>query len=161
MVAASTIIDDDVLEGLWNSAFGQGKMMGVPGIEGYLWWGLNANIDAARKVGLDVSTLPKTWGEVFEWHKTLTVKDDAGNLIQFSLDPYDAMANEPDFIAGSFGFKWWDEETGEFNLDNPRMAEGLDVLGEFIRCAGPDQLSSRKSTGFMGANLGWDCATCG
>ncbi len=145
MVAASSLIDgDDVLEGLWDSAFWQGKMMGVPGIEGYLWWGLNANIDAAQKVGLDTSTLPKTWDEVFEWHKALTIKDDAGNLIQFGLDPYDAMANEPDFIAGSFGFKWWDEETGEFDLANPRMAEGLDVLGEFIRYAGPDQFAGMR-----------------
>lgn len=145
MVAASTIIDgDDILEGLWSSSFWQGKMMGVPGIEGYLWWGLNANIDAAQKAGLDTSTLPKTWDEVFEWHKALTIKDDAGNLIQFGLDPYDAMANEPDFIAGSFGFKWWDEETGEFDLANPRMAEGLDVLGEFIRYAGPDQFAGMR-----------------
>jgi maltose-binding protein MalE len=142
MVNASTLIDgDDVLEGLWNSAFWQGGMMGVPGIEGYLWWGLNVNTDAAQKAGLDTATLPKTWDEVLEWHKAMTKKDDAGNLLQFGLDPYDAMANEPDFIAGSYGFTWWDEATGAFNLDNERMAEGLDQLGEFIRIAGPDQFA--------------------
>jgi maltose-binding protein MalE len=145
MVAASSVIDgDDVLEGLWNSAFWDGKMMGVPGIEGYLWWGLNVNVDKAEKAGLDATTLPKTWDEVFEWHKALTTKDDAGNLLQFGLDPYDAMANEPDFISASFGFKWWDEETGKFDLNNPRMAEGLNVLGEFIRYAGPDQFAGMR-----------------
>lgn len=145
MVAASSVIDgDDVLEGLWNSAFWDGKMMGVPGIEGYLWWGFNVNVEKAEKAGLDATTLPKTWDEVFEWHKALTTKDDAGNLLQFGLDPYDAMANEPDFISASFGFKWWDEETGKFDLNNPRMAEGLNVLGEFIRYAGPDQFAGLR-----------------
>ena len=145
MVNASTVIKgDDLLEGLWASAFWDGKMMGVPGIEGYLWWGLNVNTDAAQKAGLDTTTLPKTWDEVFEWHKALTKKDDAGNLLQFGLDPYDAMASEPDFIAGSYGFKWWDEATGKFDLANPRMAEGLDTLGEFIRYAGPDQFAGMR-----------------
>jgi maltose-binding protein MalE len=145
MVNASSLIDsEDILQGLWDSAFWQGKMMGVPGIEGYLWWGLNVNTDAAQKVGLDTATLPKTWDEVLEWHKALTKKDDAGNLLQFGLDPYDAMANEPDFIAGSYGFTWWDEATGEFNLDNERMAEGLDQLGEFLRIAGPDQFAGTR-----------------
>jgi multiple sugar transport system substrate-binding protein len=145
MVNASSIIKgDDVLEGLWDSAFWEGKMMGIPGIEGYLWWGLNVNTDAAQKAGLDTATLPKTWDEVFEWHKALTKKDDAGNLLSFGLDPYDAMANEPDFIAGSYGFKWWDEATGKFDLANERMAEGLNQLGEFIRYAGPDQFAGMR-----------------
>ena len=152
MVNASSLIQgDDVLEGLWSSAFWDGKMMGVPGIEGYLWWGLNANIDAAEKAGLDPTTLPKTWDETLEWHKALTKKDDAGNLLQFGLDPYDAMASEPDFIAGSYGFKWFDETTGTFDLANPRMAEGLDTLGEFIRIAGPDQFAGMRQVEGNGA----------
>ena len=156
MVGASSLIQgDDVLEGLWSSAFWDGKMMGVPGIEGYLWWGLNANIDAAEKAGLDPTTLPKTWDETLEWHKALTKKDDAGNLLQFGLDPYDAMAGEPDFIAGSYGFKWFDETTGTFDLANPRMAEGLDTLGEFIRIAGPDQFAGMRQ---VEGNGGWGAA---
>lgn len=145
MVSASSIISaDDTLEGLWQSSFWQGKMMGVPGIEGYLWWGLNVNSHSAQEAGLATTTLPHTWDEVLEWHKAMTKKDDAGNLLQFGLDPYDAMANEPDFIATSFGFTWWDEETGQFDLDNERMAEGLDTLGEFIRICGPDQFAGMR-----------------
>ena len=65
MVNASTIVKgDDILEGLWDSSFWDGKMMGVPGIEGYLWWGLNVNTDAAQKVGLDTTELPKVWDDV-------------------------------------------------------------------------------------------------
>jgi ABC-type glycerol-3-phosphate transport system substrate-binding protein len=145
MVNASPLIkSDDILEGLWESAFWEGKMMGVPGIEGYLWWGLNVNTNVVKEAGLDATTLPKTWDEVLEWHKALTKKDDAGNLLQFGLDPYDAMANEPDFIAGSYGFTWWNEETGEFNLANERMAEGLNTMGEFIRICGPDQFAGLR-----------------
>ena len=55
------ITKDDVLPKLWESAFYGYKMIGVPGIEGYLWWGLNANIDVAQKDGLDPTTLPTTW----------------------------------------------------------------------------------------------------
>ena len=156
MAAASTVLkQDDILEGIWDSAFYKGGMIGVPGIECFNWWGLNVNADAAEKVGLDATTMPKTWDEVLEWHKALTKKDDAGNLLQFGLDPYDAMAGEPDFIAASYGVKWFDEETGAFDLANPRMAEGLDTLGEFIRIAGPDQFAGMRQ---VEGNGGWGAA---
>jgi len=145
MADASTVLKaDDILDGVWNSAFYKGGMIGVPGIECFNWWGLNVNTNAAEAEGLDATTLPKTWDEAMEWHKAMTKKDDAGNLLQFGLDPYDAIANEPDFLAGSYGVKWFDEETGKFDLANPRMAEGLDTLGEFIRYAGPDQFAGMR-----------------
>ena len=145
MADASTVLKaDDILDGVWNSAFYKGGMIGVPGIECFNWWGLNVNTNAAEAEGLDATTLPKTWDEAMEWHKAMTKKDDAGNLLQFGPDPYDAIANEPDFLAGSYGVKWFDEETGKFDLANPRMAEGLDTLGEFIRYAGPDQFAGMR-----------------
>jgi maltose-binding protein MalE len=145
MADASTVLKkDDILDGIWNSAFYKGAMIGVPGIECFNWWGLNVNTNAAESAGLDATTLPKTWDEALEWHKALTKKDDAGNLLQFGLDPYDAMADEPDFIAASYGVKWFDEETGKFDLANPRIAEGLDTMGEFIRIAGPDQFAGMR-----------------
>lgn len=156
MADVSTVLKkDDILEGIWNSAFWGDKMIGVPGIECFMWWGLNANIDAAQKAGLDTAKLPKTWDEVLTWHEALTKKDDAGNLLQFGLDPYDAMAGEPDFLAASFGFKWWDEATGKFDLANPRMAEGLDTLGEFIRICGPDQFAGMRQ---VEGNGNWGAA---
>lgn len=145
MVENSTLINsEDMLEAVWNSAFWQGSMIGIPGIECFLWWGLNVNTHAAEEAGLDTTTLPKTWDEVYAWHQAMTKKDSAGNLLQFGLDPYDAMANEPDFVAASYGFTWWNEETGEFNLDNERMAEALNTLGEFIRYVGPDQFAGMR-----------------
>ncbi|GIK75944.1 MAG: sugar ABC transporter substrate-binding protein [Chloroflexota bacterium] len=156
MADASTVLKaDDILDGIWNSAFYKGSMIGVPGIECFNWWGLNVNANAAEQVGLDATTMPKTWDEVLEWHKALTKKDDAGNLLQFGLDPFDAMAGEPDFIAASFGVKWFDEETGAFDLGNPRIAEGMDTMGEFIRIAGPDQFAGMRQ---VEGNGNWGAA---
>ena len=145
MVATSSLIKQDaILEPLWRSAFVGDDMIGIPAIESYLWWGLNYNSKAAEDAGLDPAKPPKTWDETMDWHKALTKKDDAGNLLVIGLDPYDAMANEPDFPAASWGFKWYDEDTKQFDLDNPLMAEAMDTMGEFIRYAGPDQFAGLR-----------------
>ena len=145
LVATSSVIKkDDILEPLWRSAFVGEDMIGIPAIESYLWWGLNYNSKAVEDAGLDPAKPPKTWEETMDWHKALTKKDAAGNLQVIGLDPYDAMANEPDFAATSWGFKWYDEDTKQFNLDNPLMAEALDTMGEFIRYAGPDQFAGLR-----------------
>src|SRR5690606_10907364 len=119
-VAASSIIKkDDMIPALWDSVFYDGKMVGVPGIESFIWWGLNYNAKAAEEAGLDPDNPPQTWDEVLTWHKALTKFDAAGNLQQFGLDPYDAMAGEPDFGVQSFGgFNWWDENSRTINLNN-------------------------------------------
>lgn len=145
LVATSSVIKkDDILEPLWRSAFVGEDMIGIPAIESYLWWGLNYNSKAVEDAGLDPAKPPKTWDETMEWHKALTKKDAAGNLQVIGLDPYDAMANEPDFPAASWGFKWYDEDTKQFNLDNPLMAEALNTMGEFVRYAGPDQFAGLR-----------------
>jgi hypothetical protein len=152
MVDASSIIkQDDILEPLWRSAFVDGQMIGVPAIESYLWWGLNYNANAAELAGLDPETPPLTWEEALEWHTALTTKDDAGNLIQIGLDPYDAMAGETDFAATSWGFTWYNEETHEFDLANPLMAEAMNTMGEFYRIAGPDQFLGMRQVEGQGA----------
>jgi hypothetical protein len=85
----------------------------------------------------------------------MTKKDDAGNLLTVGLDPYDAMAGEPDFAATSWGVKWYDEETKQFDLDNPLFAESMDVMGEFYRIAGPDQMAGMRQVEGQG---GWGAA---
>jgi hypothetical protein len=152
-VATSLVIrKDDVLEKLWESSFYNDKMIGIPGIEGYLWWGLNVNIDAAQKVGLDPASMPTTWEETLDWHKKETKFDDAGNLLQFGLDPWDAMAGEPDFAMQSFGgFNWWDEKAQKFNLDNDAMIQALDMMSQFIKFVGPDKFDGMRATQGMGS----------
>jgi len=154
-VATSKVIKkDDVVDKLWESGIvGDNKMIGVPGIEGYLWWGLNVNTDAATKAGLDPNNMPSTWEELYDWHKKETKFDDAGNLKQFGLDPWDAMAGETDFNIQSFGgFNWWDEKARKMNLNNDAMIQSLDMMGSFIKLVGPDKFAGMRQSDGMG---GW------
>ncbi len=68
------------------------------------------------------------------------------------LDPYDAMAGDTDFGPLSFGVTYWDENTREFNLDNEKVAESLNIMGEFFRVAGPDQFAGMRQ---VEGNGGW------
>lgn len=152
MVAASTIVQKEkMLDWVWEYSFFDGQQIGVPGIESYVQWGLNYNADATEKAGLDPSAPPTTWAETLEWHKAMTLKDDAGNLLQMGLDPGDAMGGDVDFGAASFGVKWYDEQTREFRLDDERVAAYLDVAAEFVRFAGPDQFAGMRQVQGQGA----------
>lgn len=51
--------------------------------------GLGYNARMVEEAGLDPDNPPVTWAETFAWHEALTKFDDAGNLIQIGLDPYD------------------------------------------------------------------------
>lgn len=156
-VATSKVVKkDDVIEQLWESGLIGDKMIGVPGIEGYLWWGLNVNTEAATAAGLDPNNLPTTWEEVLEWHKKETKFDDAKNLKTFGLDPWDAMAGETDFNMLSFGgINWWDEKARKIDLNNDTMIQSLDVMGEFIKIVGPDAFAGMRQSDGMG---GWGAA---
>ncbi|HWQ12144.1 MAG TPA: twin-arginine translocation signal domain-containing protein [Roseiflexaceae bacterium] len=151
--ASSLVKKDDMIPALWDSTIYDGKMIGVPGIESYLWWGLNYNAKAAQDAGLDPNTPPLTWEDLLVWHKALTKFDGAGNLQQFGLDPYDAMASEPDFGVQSFGgFNWWDEQARTFNLNNDALAQCFETCGEFIKIIGPDKLAGMRQDENLG---GW------
>ncbi|NWG19833.1 MAG: hypothetical protein HXY39_05840 [Chloroflexi bacterium] len=156
-VAASSIIKkDDMIPALWDSVITDGQMIGVPGIESYLQWGLNYNAKAVEDAGLDPNTPPVTWDDALAWHKELTRFDAAGNLQQFGLDPYDAMAGETDFGVQSFGgFNWWDEQARTINLNNDAMAQCFDVCGEFIKIVGPDKFAGMRQDQNLG---GWGAA---
>jgi hypothetical protein len=108
-------------------------------------------------VGLDPNTPPQTWDDCLEWHKKLTKFDAAGNLIQIGLDPYDAMGGQIAIQDGfyppvSWGWKWFDVATGKFDLANAMMAEAFDVMGEFYRIIGPDNMAGLRSVEGQG---GW------
>lgn len=157
MVSTSTIIKkDDTLPKLWESAIYDGKMIGVPGLESYIWWGLNYNTKAAKDAGLDPDKAPETWDDALAWHKALTKFDNAGNVKQFGLDPYDAMAGETDFGVQSFGgFNWWDEKNRKMNLNNDAMVQCLDTCSQFIKLVGPDKFAGLRQDQNLG---GWGAA---
>lgn len=153
IATSKVVVKDDFVEKIWESTFIDGKQIGVPGLESFLWWGLNYNTDLVTKAGLDVNAVPATWDEALEWHKAMTTFDDAGNVKTIGLDPYDAMAGECDFAAQSFmGKNWWDEKTKTFDFDNEAFAESLDVMGEFYRIVGPDKMAGMRQAEGQG---GW------
>ncbi len=145
MAETSEIVNrDNILDWVYEYAFFGGEMIGVPGIESYVQYGLNYNSKAVEEAGLDPTSPPETWKEALEWHKALTIHDDAGNLQQIGLDPYDAMGGDVDFGPLSYGVTWFDEETREFDLDNERIEDLLNVTAEFYRIAGPDQFAGMR-----------------
>jgi len=153
MINASTIVKkDDIVPKLWESAIFDGKIIGVPSLESYLWWGMNYNSDAAQKAGLNADQAPETWDDAMAWHKALTKFDSAGNVQQFGLDPYDAMAGETDFGVQSFGgFNWWDEQARKMNLNNDAMVQCLETCGEFIKLVGPDKFAGMRQDQNLGS----------
>jgi multiple sugar transport system substrate-binding protein len=153
-VNASTVIKkDQYLPAVWDAGQWDGKMMGVVCLESFINYGLNYNSDAVTKAGLDPAKPPETWEDALAWHKALTKFDSAGNLQTFGLDPYDAMAGEPDFGVLSFGgFNWWDEPNRKFRLNDPAVAQLFDICGEFIKIIGPDKLAGLRQDSNMG---GW------
>ena len=83
-------------------------------------------------------------------HKALTVFDDAVTCSRWGWIPTMPWLGEPDFAATSWGFKWWDEEDGSFPSERPRMAESLDMCGEFHRFVGPDKFQGWRQVDGQG-----------
>lgn len=156
MVKASSKVNKELfLPDPWTNGGWQGKQYGLPGMETGPNYGLNYNADLVKAAGLDADKPPLTWEDLLVWHKKLTVKDAAGNVKQFGLDPYDAMAGELDFAATSYGWTWYDEAAGKHNINTPGMVEHLKMTSEFIKEIGPDQLSGLRG---IEGNGGWGAA---
>jgi ABC-type glycerol-3-phosphate transport system substrate-binding protein len=149
-VAGSDVInEEDFIVANWDTAHYEGKQYGVPAYECFVRRGLNYNTRMIEEAGLDPDNPPLTWAGVYEWHEALTQFDDAGNLLQIGLDPYDAEGgtgpgNDGWGLGDSWGVEWFDPETNTFNLDNELVAEGLETMGMFIELAGPDNLAGLR-----------------
>lgn len=157
-VASSSIVTKaDYLEGTWNDAFFQGIMYGVPANEGFIRYGLNYNAQMVADAGLDPDSPPETWEDCLAWHEALTQFDDAGNMTQVGLDPYDAMGGSVAvqngfFPSVSWGWEWFNADTGEFNLNSDEMIQAFEIMGEFYKIAGPDNMAGMRQVEGQG---GW------
>lgn len=158
LVAASAIIKgENFLKGSWDNGFWEGVHYGIPANEGFLRYGLNYNARLVEAAGLDPDKPPHTWDECLAWHQELTEFDSAGNLIRIGLDPYDAMGGSLQFDNGffatlSWGWDWFDEDAGTFDLANDMLAESFEMMGEFYRIAGPDNMAGMRQVEGQG---GW------
>ena len=158
LVAKSSVIKKELyVPAAWNSGFYKGKMMALPAFQGGAAYSLLYNSRLVTEAGLDPAKPPLTWDECMAWHKKLTKFDSAGNLVSIGFDPYDAMGGSLSFANGfypsvSWGFKWYDADTGKLDLANDKMAESLDVMGEFIKFMGPDKYAGFRQVKDQG---GW------
>lgn len=155
-VATSNILKkENFISGNWDGGFYNGQQLGVPTLECFVRFGLNYNTRMVEAAGLDPDKPPVTWNEVLEWHRALTKFDDAGNLLTIGLDPMDAEGSAigDGFVAArSWGFKWFDPETGVFDLNHEKMAEAFDTYAEFYKLVGPDKMSGMRQ---VAANETW------
>ncbi|MGI5917787.1 MAG: extracellular solute-binding protein [Anaerolineae bacterium] len=148
--ASSKVSEDMFFEGNWADGVYEGTVYGVPAHECFVRRGLNYNARMVEEAGLDPDDPPTTWSELFTWHEKLTKFDSAGNLVQFGIDPYDAEGGTgpggDGFALGdAWDFTWFDSETGTFNVNHERMIEALEVMSEFYRHMGPDNLQGLRS----------------
>lgn len=153
-IEASSVIDsEDIFEANWQGAQYNGQIWGVPAVECFVRYALCYNVDLFEEAGLDPANPPTTWSEVFDAHVQLTKFDDAGNVTQIGLDPFDAMGGSigngnPWMIPHSWGFPYYDPEARTFNINNELMLEAWDTLKEFYTHVGPEQISGfRQSFG--------------
>ena len=137
----------DFIEGNWGVGAYKGVQYGIPTQECFLRFGLNYNADLVEQAGLDPDQPPETWEELYAWHEKLTKKDSAGNLERVGTNPYGAMGEGFWDMDGwmaptSFGWNWFDDMTGKFNLNTPEMVEVFKTFKMFIDLVGPDNLAA-------------------
>jgi len=151
-VTKSMIIKlDDYLPGVADAGKVQGKLMGVPAIECFNRYALMVNTHLTEKAGLDASKLPATYDELYDWHKGLTVFDKAKNLLQVGYDPFGEMAGQWQAMvnwwpAVTCGVKYYDNDTHEYHLDDPKLVDYLNTCVKFYDLLGPDNMSNFRAT---------------
>lgn len=152
-VEASDKISPDIFftESYENASW-QDMQFGIPAMECYVRLGLDYNERLVGEAGLDPDQPPTTFDELFEWHEKLTKFDAAGNLIQFGIDPDDAMGGSTPHYASGWTLAclwdmndWWNPTDGTININQPRFVEALGVYAEFIKLMGVDNLTGLRS----------------
>jgi multiple sugar transport system substrate-binding protein len=156
---SDTLDLEDIVPARLEASKWQGVYYGVPAMEAGNRFGFVMNGRMAEEAGLDPDNPPTTWDEVYEWHLELTKFDSAGNLKIIGFDPLDAMGGHWSAYDGwmpctSWGWDYFDEDAGEYNLDAPGLIEYLYIVTKFYDHMGPDNVSSyRQSFGRWGGSV--------
>ncbi len=150
--ASSKIKRDMFFKESFDNATWKDMQFGIPALECYVRLGLDYNERMVSEVGLDPDNPPATWEEMFEWHKKLTKFDAAGNLLQFGIDPYDAMMSSGPHYASAWTISmlwdfndWWNPTDGTININQPHFVEGLQTCADFIKVIGVDNLQGIRT----------------
>jgi len=151
VAASKRIKKEDFYDANWQLGMWKGKLYGIPCTEGFVRYGTDYNKQMVTDAGLDPTKPPETWDEWLEWHKTLTVFDEAKNIKHIGLDPLDAMGESLWTTDGWLwqvswaADDWFDPNTGKFNIANDKMLDYFDTVKKFTDIIGMDNLSGLHS----------------
>ncbi|NLE44139.1 MAG: extracellular solute-binding protein [Chloroflexi bacterium] len=152
LVAKSTEIDlDDFVGAIHEASRFDGNLLGIPAIECWNRFGLNVDTSLLEAAGMDASKFPETLDEIYEWAVELTKFDDAGNLLLMGFDPYGEMAGQFQslvtwWVAVCMGVDFYDNETGEYHFDDPKIMEYVEWATKFYDLMGPDNVAGFRDS---------------
>lgn len=127
-----------------------GQMYALPhmGFNSALLW----NKELFEEAGLDPDSPPQTAEEMLEYAKQLTKVDESGNIIQLGFSPQKSGVG----IDGAgvnhmmFGGSFYDEESGQYTLDDEGMVEYFEWLQSFN-----EDLDRQAVRDFVASYPGW------
>ncbi|MHB0877279.1 MAG: extracellular solute-binding protein [Anaerolineae bacterium] len=138
-----SLSDGDIRKELWEVFAWQGQHYGIPSVDTAGREGMGFNLDVIEQAGLDATSLPQTWEEVFAWHEKITQYDDAGNLTMLGMavmaERTDACAyGDPWMWPHMWGFKYIEGNT--YNIDRTETIEFLNVIKQFSDSVGVEKI---------------------
>ncbi len=149
--ASSKINKADIFDSSWTYASWQGKVYGVPSVESFLRYGLSVNTELVQKKGLDPANLPQTFSEAYEWHKTLTEEDKAGNVAVLGFDPLDAMGGswgggDPFYWGAAYNKTVYDQENKSYHVNEDWFIEALTTIKKFYDLVGVEKIDGFRNS---------------
>jgi len=140
-IAVSPDFDEDNYhEPQWDGTKWAGRRWGVPANEGLGWLGLFRNRQLVQGAGLDESSPPTTYDELFEWSQAITEFDEEGNLVNQGYAPR-GMVNYPDCCSVVMGVRYFDGDALKYNWDDERFVEYLNQEKRFYDAVGAEKMS--------------------
>ncbi len=149
---SDVINKEEFVPGLFESMTWQGKTYGVPAMECGPRFGMVYNRTLVSEAGLDPDSPPETWDEMFAWHEAMTQFDDAGNVEVVGYDPRDGTGgagpatNVMMFWAITMGLEIWDGEAMEFNFDDEKMVQALEIFKSFYDYVGVEKMAAFRDS---------------
>jgi ABC-type glycerol-3-phosphate transport system substrate-binding protein len=143
-LATSRVSKDDFFEAQLNRYLYDGKIHGIPSIEGAAGQAIFWNKAQFEEVGLDPEVGPSTHAELREWADRLEIFDDAGNIVRLGFHPRDGRGWSA--IDWWFDRNWYDVENHKVHLDSENMIKGCDWIVGFYHHVGPEKFTSFRQT---------------
>ncbi len=112
---STTFDENNYFDAQWDGTKWAGRRWGVPANEGLGWLALIRNDQIVESAGLDASSPPTTYDELFAWTEAMTQRDDSGSLTQVGYTP-PGMMGYPDVASIVSGQPYFDGDTLKYSL---------------------------------------------